>query len=379
MPITDGVDNDVDGDIDCADTDCSTAPACQPETDCNDGVDNDNDGMTDCADQDCAQDPACQVQPPEDQCADGVDNDSDGMIDCADADCADDPACQPMMEDCIDGIDNDGDGLVDCDDPDCADAANCQPPTMENCTDGVDNDGDGMIDCDDQDCANDPACEQPVMEDCDDGIDNDGDGFIDCMDPDCDMDPACQDPETCPQFNPPADHTKLLDDDDCQAYHAPGYDKPFSNNCTACHGSDLKGGIAPSCFTCHGEEWDEMDPGNGGGIGAPLRTPFGKCASCHTGFQGGPSGPLHMMHTNNFGASDCMICHGERAPVCNYCHQVENHDFRKTERGDGHYLHAKELKLDCTTCHEPGRKDGSKQYREKEGNDDDHRERNRHR
>ncbi len=55
----DGLDDDNDGDIDCADTDCTAAPACEAETVCDDGADNDADGDIDCADTDCADDPAC--------------------------------------------------------------------------------------------------------------------------------------------------------------------------------------------------------------------------------------------------------------------------------------------------------------------------------
>ena len=52
---TDGTDNDLDGDTDCADSDCTGHSACLPstETDCSDGTDNDGDGDTDCNDSDC--------------------------------------------------------------------------------------------------------------------------------------------------------------------------------------------------------------------------------------------------------------------------------------------------------------------------------------
>ncbi|MEZ4398611.1 MAG: M4 family metallopeptidase [Kofleriaceae bacterium] len=65
-----------------------------PETVCDDGVDNDGDGAIDCADSDCAGAPACQGPTTETVCDDGVDNDGDGAIDCADSDCAGAPACQ---------------------------------------------------------------------------------------------------------------------------------------------------------------------------------------------------------------------------------------------------------------------------------------------
>jgi YVTN family beta-propeller protein len=60
---------------------------------CDDGVDNDGDGDVDCADSDCAGDPAC---PEPEICDDGVDNDGDGDVDCDDSDCDGDPACEEV-------------------------------------------------------------------------------------------------------------------------------------------------------------------------------------------------------------------------------------------------------------------------------------------
>jgi len=70
--------------------DCGPAA---PLEDCDDGVDNDGDSAVDCADADCDADPACA--PPAEECDDGVDNDEDGDTDCDDADCDADPACAP--------------------------------------------------------------------------------------------------------------------------------------------------------------------------------------------------------------------------------------------------------------------------------------------
>ena len=58
----DGIDDDLDGATDCADSDCAAAPECNPEPDCGNGVDDDLDGATDCADSDCA-DCGAGVQP----------------------------------------------------------------------------------------------------------------------------------------------------------------------------------------------------------------------------------------------------------------------------------------------------------------------------
>ncbi len=61
------------------------------DEDCGDGVDNDRDGETDCADDDCFGDPTwCSI---ETECSDGDDNDSDRLVDCDDPDCIGTPAC----------------------------------------------------------------------------------------------------------------------------------------------------------------------------------------------------------------------------------------------------------------------------------------------
>ncbi len=87
---------------------------------CGDMIDNDSDGNTDCADSECAGRPECCVPMPE-ICDDGVDQDCDGLIDCADPNCAGSLACcMPLPEDCSNMRDDDCDGLIDCVDPDCS-------------------------------------------------------------------------------------------------------------------------------------------------------------------------------------------------------------------------------------------------------------------
>ncbi len=99
------------------------------ECDCADGIDNDGDGQIDCDDSNCASAPEC--------------------VDCIAYEC-----------DCADGIDNDGDGQIDCNDSDCVSASECVDCTLYecDCADGIDNEGDGLIDCDDPDCASNPSC-----------------------------------------------------------------------------------------------------------------------------------------------------------------------------------------------------------------------------
>lgn len=193
----DGIDNDGDGRIDCADPDCAGTPDCctpSPEI-CDDGVDQDCDMRVDCADPDCARSPLCCTPVPE-MCTGGVDEDCDMRVDCADPDCAGSPACcTPRPEVCSGGIDEDCDLRIDCGDPDCAASPLCCVPVPEMCTGGRDEDCDGSIDCMDPDCGGHPACCVPSPEVCSGGRDEDCDGLVDCADPQCAMDPLCR---TCP-------------------------------------------------------------------------------------------------------------------------------------------------------------------------------------
>ncbi|MDH3972769.1 MAG: MopE-related protein [Deltaproteobacteria bacterium] len=157
-------DNNCNGLIDCQDTVCETDPVCIPCTDadgdgyavegldcgpidcndadsgihpgaveaCSDATDNDCDGQIDCADGNCTGSPACPVCVPE-VCDDGIDNDCDGKADCSDkGDCRKDPLCtggghsEGNGNTCSDGIDNDSDGAVDCADSDCANNKACR-------------------------------------------------------------------------------------------------------------------------------------------------------------------------------------------------------------------------------------------------------------
>ncbi len=81
---TNGVDDDGDGDIDGADSDCAVVT---PEN-CTNGIDDDGDGDIDAADTDC-QEPEGPVG--DATCSDGIDNDGDGDTDAADTDCQSGP------------------------------------------------------------------------------------------------------------------------------------------------------------------------------------------------------------------------------------------------------------------------------------------------
>lgn len=200
----DGVDNDLDYRLDCADSDCtgeniSPTGVCEsPETTCNDGLDNNGNGETDCADPLCngragnvAGTKFCGSENAgvaHANCADGFDNDGNGELDCAD----NDPGtgcwksgfqdCAATEISCTDNIDNDRDqdydsavdasaGTgIDCRDYDCEGQGNCTtnerqrwippaPPTPgsfvdapSQCFNGLDDDLDGVDDCADIDC-----------------------------------------------------------------------------------------------------------------------------------------------------------------------------------------------------------------------------------
>ena len=64
----------------CGHTDVA---GCGPEQ-CNDGIDNDGDGLVDCADPDCANAPECR---PRETCGNCIDDDGDGLVDYEDPDC----------------------------------------------------------------------------------------------------------------------------------------------------------------------------------------------------------------------------------------------------------------------------------------------------
>lgn len=89
----DGEDNDGDGLIDAADSDCDGVIGAE---DCTDGADNDGDGIVDCRDADCFLSPSCLTETG-DACDNGIDDDLDERVDCADDDCIDAPNCQGAM------------------------------------------------------------------------------------------------------------------------------------------------------------------------------------------------------------------------------------------------------------------------------------------
>jgi hypothetical protein len=143
---------------------------------CDNGVDDDCDRLMDCADPDCTGVGSCCSTTPENtqsMCSDNRDNDCSGQKDCADLNCSGTLACctpnvigERTTTTCSDGIDDDCDGKIDCADTDCAGLAACcgimvtsggGGTTSACCTpdgsnevdqpnDGKDNDCDGLTD-----------------------------------------------------------------------------------------------------------------------------------------------------------------------------------------------------------------------------------------
>ena len=159
------------------------APRAQPaepigvETVCDDGIDDDGDTVVDCADHDCAASPACrpdgQVESTESRCSDWVDNDSNGFVDCDDTNCDGTTACMGSWD-----LENAGKAVTG-GEPSLGTAGSGSgganrivlkpgesPDDLLNrtgidaggertnlfCSDGIDNDGDGLTDCEDIGC-----------------------------------------------------------------------------------------------------------------------------------------------------------------------------------------------------------------------------------
>ncbi len=209
---SDGIDNDNDGSIDCADPDCDGFVLPNSDTTCGLGA-CESTGNLECRNEgqfDTCQEgnPAAEGPFDDASCSDDIDNDCDGATDASDSDCI------APAETCDDGVDNNGNGLVDCADPQCdgfgfndittcgvgacastgsticqnnGAVDTCDPLTPgaegpfgdASCSDNIDNDCDGTTDANDSDCAAPP-------EVCDDGVDNNGNGLVDCADPQCD-------------------------------------------------------------------------------------------------------------------------------------------------------------------------------------------------
>lgn len=168
--ICDGLDNNIDGDID-------------------EGFDEDDDGFTIC-NEDC-DDFNSDINPDADEiCDNQIDDNCDGIIDAEDSNCTTEVLCTDDDEDTY-NIEGGECGEIDCDDEDAA----INPGVEEIAYNGIDDDcneetldddldQDGFLnenDCDDNNSAVNPDTD----EDCTNGIDDDCDELVDDFDEDC--------------------------------------------------------------------------------------------------------------------------------------------------------------------------------------------------
>ncbi|MBQ9395150.1 MAG: trypsin-like serine protease [Proteobacteria bacterium] len=225
-----GLDDDGDARADCDDPDCDDYIKCLPEI-CDNSTDDNEDGKVDCDDPTCAASKKCQ---PED-CRNGVDDNEDGKADC------DDPQCQPTVacvpENCTNEIDDNEDGRTDCDDPQCASSEFC---VREICDNGIDDDDDFLIDCQDDQCSKALNCQPEI---CDNGTDDNGNGLSDCRDPDCFGVGTCPErPEICGNSDDDNGDGRIDCDDETCDCAQPRLDSLSSSGCTAAPENPASGG-----------------------------------------------------------------------------------------------------------------------------------------
>ena len=233
----DGVDDDADGLVDCADFDCAAEPSCAEV--CDDTLDDNDNGLIDCLDPVCAKDANCLPQCPDltsVAAPDTLTGNTLGALDEITPSCAGGPSSDlsvaftapadgeyvfdtvgSTFDTVLSLLDDCGGSEIACNDDWVNTRAQLLAPLVAgetvivnvdgyddssgnftlnvapleeaevDCDDNRDLDHDGLTDCNDPDCADGPEC----TEDCADGIDNDGDGDIDCVDPDCSEDVGC--------------------------------------------------------------------------------------------------------------------------------------------------------------------------------------------
>ena len=279
----DGMDDDLDGKIDCADEDCAAEGLCCPDTDgdgfcdevdqCeggNDAMDGDGDGTPDLCDpcpldnpDDTDGDGVCDAA---DQCPsfdDGVDSDIDGIADGCDLCPLDNPD------------DTDGDGVCDSED------------ACPGFDDRADSDKDGVADACDvcpmdnpNDSDSDGVCESlDACPNFDDNIDLDGDGVADGCDAcpvdnpdDTDGDGVCDTDDLCAGFDDTVDMDADGAPDGCDACPLDPLDD--SDGDGVCDSDDLCGGfddaqdydldgVPNACDAC---PLDVLDDSDGDGV-----------------------------------------------------------------------------------------------------------------
>lgn len=173
---------------------------------CNDDIDNDCDGDVDCADNQCTYDNLCKCTPgawapcgpTQGVCAEDV-----GTKTCNDEwrweECVD-PAKPSEYENCGNGLDDDCDGYTDCNDEECQNDytyCRCSYPSYVKCGSNVGVCEYGEKSCDfDQTwsiCIGGVTPQSQTEYDCSNYEDDDCDGLTDCDDSDCALSDNCLD------------------------------------------------------------------------------------------------------------------------------------------------------------------------------------------
>ena len=133
---------------------------------CMDGLDNDCNGYIDCADYNCTRNDGVRYFAT-----------AEAIEYCQSKKCPDGINPENTLEACMDGLDNDCNGYIDCADYSCSRAEDLRivnycnadhspkpEDSSEACSDKKDNDLDGLIDCDDQDCKSFSVCDDLTPE-----------------------------------------------------------------------------------------------------------------------------------------------------------------------------------------------------------------------
>jgi cytochrome c7-like protein len=137
---------------------------------------------------------------------------------------------------------------------------------------------------------------------------------------------------------------------------------PFAT-CASCHKDPHAGRLGTQCASCHTTEgWSRIEPGRFDH--SKTRFPLTglhrsvTCAKCH------PAAPGGGLKFQGIAFQQCSSCHqdphaGRLGAQCAGCHRTDG--WRKVEGGKfnhdqtGYPLRGRHAKVECDSCHEPGR------------------------
>jgi hypothetical protein len=394
----DGLDNDCDGLIDTNDPGCVVVPS---EANCFDGLDDDDgDGAIDCADSDCAnvQDGACDTGMPG-ICAEGTRTCQGGTEMCVQVN---NPTAESTaLGNCNDGMDNDCDGDTDAADADCGPTVDKHISPNRFCTSchfanvqDLHRKDDGTPDC--GVCHGDPFSTIPSFTtDCVNCHTTGAPHALDCM--------ICHEDKRISDYRGEGQkiHKKHGDKVVCGICHTipEGPRDPGNpDDCTLCHKyksvksakklqivhknhmKKFKNKPNP-CFWCH-DPVPALD----------VRLDRGTlCTLCHKMKSARKSASLSRIHDKHTKKYDCTACHQSvadfpdvrevgRSAVCTVCHKVRNDSSVKVHNkhlkkascyschGDSDVYASWRGDEDCTICHSP-RDDSFQKIHEKHASD----------